>query len=247
MIGRLGASGCGAAGALLSLLLTGSAAGQPGPPQVREDEGATHGTPGPLNPGATVETGAPQKTMVMTDVVTSPVSRDGKNVTAVWAGQLYRGRGALHGATGAAELAGSFCLEKGELYVHGTRTDAKAAADTQPFPVVVTKGSVQAGSVGTHWYVFSDTTTWDTTYIVLLDPISGDEASRGIRVSDLADTDTTGHTLVRAELTQPGTYLKLPGHRLRAADTTVYPLSSNPSLSERVDEAKRRARLAGLR
>lgn len=119
-------------------------------------------------PGAPITASATSRTE-FTRVVTGSVSLDQTAIACQWNGILLDGAGSFGGgATGRA--AGSFELESGEIYIDGTTTPSFSQPVMQApaaYPIVITRGGVQAGSVGTDWYCWVN---GDTLYVVLLHP-----------------------------------------------------------------------------
>lgn len=122
----------------------------------------------PLPPGGNIDTGA-GKSIIIRKAITDEVSIGGASVWSEWDGELHDGRGVL--TTGFPGQKGPFQLDCGELYVRSsTRVGPPSAQYLQgPVPVVITKGTVVAGSVGTHWYAWADCSgKKPTTWFVLL-------------------------------------------------------------------------------
>jgi hypothetical protein len=125
------------------------------------------GTSTPLSPSGDINTG-PGKSIIIRQAITEEVIIGGASVWSVWDGELHDGKGTL--TTGIAGQKGPFKLTCGEIYIRSTTQTGEPSAQylQGPVPVVITKGTVVAGSVGTHWYVWSDCGKKPTTWFVLL-------------------------------------------------------------------------------
>lgn len=187
-----------------------------------------------LSPGQLVGA-ASTSTEVVRGLQTDPVQREGSTVFTEWDGQLYQGEMTLGGLNGHPK--GSVEIHRGELYVHGIYNPPFLQVVQSAFPVVVTKGPVKAGSVGTHWCVLSDP---KTTYIVLLSPPGGGDAG-AIEIDDPRDANTVW----RARIRNANHFIDLPDHRLRHDGQVAKALVGE--LAERVEKLKLRAQDAGLR
>jgi hypothetical protein len=182
-----------------------------------------------IAPGSSIS-GTPANSIVVRDVETARVDRDDQNVYDVWDGHLTRGSGKFSSAVLPAPLAGSIEMGVGDLYIRGTMRVAPSITVVQFFPIVVTKGTVQAGSVGTDWCVLVDE---GVTYVAMVSPSAGNDAV------EIGDTDAQGFH--RARIGTAEHFVELPGHSL-PRNALAMSLKVNPPLDARVQMLKQLAR-----
>lgn len=177
-------------------------------------------------------------------------------VRATWEGELCSGTAKL-GAPGT-DLSASVALRSGsELYVQSTSEMSVASAVTKnplSFPIIVTRGGVRAGSVGTTWFVW--VADENTTYFVMLggnDTVpSGSDG--GLLFAALQSTTpcecdpappAASSTCCRV-LTRTETFVKVTTRPSVAFDGPN-DLAKDAALKAKVDAAKLRAKACGLR
>ncbi len=182
----------------------------------------------PLPPSGDVSS-ALGTSIVIRGAQTAKVKLGGVAVWTQWDGELYSGKGVL--TTGLVGQVGPFLIEQGELYVRSTTVTGPPTASMiqSPVPVVIQKGTVVAGSVGTHWFVWADSegkvpTLW---FVLLKHPT---EPLGRVEVYDGAKS---------AHISLANHYLELPNNSLPTA-AVQQPLAAGSPLEQRVMAAIQR-------
>ena len=153
-----------------------------------------------------------------------------------WDAQLYDGR-VIPKTSGNA--ISSVELVSGTLYI-GSALVVEPAMQmnmSAPFPVVVTKGTVVAGSTGTHWLTWTSGTS---LFVALLEPPPG-KAVGTVQIEDSASTPPARFSLYIKEQ-----YVELVNGQLDAKPVAKS-IAKDPAIAKLVQEAKARAALAGIR
>jgi len=178
-----------------------------------------------------------------------------------WDGELALGE-AIYGGTAGGDANGAVELLSGELYIESQAIqELRSDASTNPlaYPIVVTRGGVEAGSIGTSWFVWATNPT--TTYFVLLgstDGAASGSAAGPLYVGTCTDCMSTSPTACCQKLVATDTYIKTVSSTSGSATTIsapklLYPSPNDPShaeaatLATKVAASKTRAKASGLR
>lgn len=169
---------------------------------------------------------------------TSKVPIGGRLASDIWDAQLYNG--SVVPKKDQSGLINSVELVNGTLYVGSQLVLEPIAAMMSmnaPFPVVVTKGTVVAGSTGTHWMMWTSGTS---LFVALLDPPPG----KAVGTVELLDASTVPPR--RFSLYVAETYVELVNGAL-GSDPEVKAIAKDEVVAKLVQDAKVRAALAGIR
>jgi len=136
-------------------------------------------------------------------------------------------------------LMNAIGIDQGKLYIRTSIVPAGASPATTAYPIVITKGTTNAGSIGTAWYC--EATVNSFTIVLVDDPISN---SANPKVGIEAKCRAGGPACLK-ELVKLNTYFVITDG-VFDSDAPL-DLSTNPALATRVVDAKQRADAVGLR